>query len=83
MRLFNEEWQQYLLPEKPTQTIRLLSTNDIQINLLVINRPLLKDDFDKLNWECFLCRFTFLQSPTAMYSIILLATEILVLSSKY
>jgi len=67
MRLFYEEWQQYLLPENPTQTIRPLSTDDIQIDLMVINRPLLKDDFDKLNWECFLCRFTFLQSPTAMY----------------
>ena len=54
MRLFYEEWQQYLLPENPTQTIRPLSTDDIQIDLLVINRPSLTDDFDKLNWECFL-----------------------------
>lgn len=54
MRLFYEEWQQYLLPENPTRTIRPLSTDEIRIDLLVINRPLLTDDFDKLNWECFL-----------------------------
>lgn len=30
------------------------ASDEIQIDLLVVNRPLLTDDFDKLNWECFL-----------------------------
>jgi len=54
MRQFYEEWEQFLFPDNQLTTIRPLSTDDVQIDLLVSNRPLPTDDLNDLALEHFL-----------------------------
>lgn len=54
MRQFYEEWGPYLLADSQSTTIRPLPTDDIQIDLLAVNRPLPTDDLIEFNREYFL-----------------------------
>lgn len=53
MRQIYEELQSALLSENQSREIRQLATDDIEIDLLVVNRPTVSDDLDNDKWNCF------------------------------
>ena len=54
MRQFYEEWSPFLSYDNQTIANRPSTTDDIQIDMLTLNRPLLTDEFDEFNYEYFL-----------------------------
>lgn len=55
MRQFYEAWEKHIhLPENENIAIRPLIADEIQIDLLTVNRPLTTDDLQDFDLQCFL-----------------------------